>query len=400
MPIKDPNIEPNTRIEELDLLRALAITMVIVHHLGRGILKGFIPSLFCEAWTGVDLFFLISGYLVTRAFSQWVAHAGVDSDLKTRSQLAFRYCLRRLFRIIPPAWLWSAIPVVASLYLNQSGVFGAPSEVFSEFMAVLKFQYNYFTVASGIGHINHFWSLAVEEHYYILLPLFLLIIPSKGARVMGLLFVAISCEIMRITARRSGYNFGGILFLTHFRADALAFGSILGLLVDRIKEVTLSLSSKTWRWFRLIAVLSIVFLWIGPSILSRSQVIYFGFSIFALISAFLVGLASTGRGLFRFPRFLSRPFVEVGKRSYSLYLIHVPLLGLAAEIRFRTLGMAAAAEWESWIPALVELGIYLLALAVLTELNYRVVEHPLIQLIRSRFREPAFRGETKALSLG
>lgn len=381
--------QAESRIEGLDLIRALAITMVIVHHVGRGLLKGFIPNLFGEAWTGVDLFFLISGFLVTRSFSRWLSNIGTSTHFSARAVLASRYCLRRLARIIPPAWIWAALPLLGATYFNQSGAFGIPSEIFREFIAVVKFQYNYFTVATGMSHINHFWSLAIEEHYYIFLPIFLLLISGRAMRLIGLLFIAVTCEGLRVVARRAGYNFGELLFLTHFRADSLAIGSIVGLLSKKILAGFSALYTRGSLRFvlQLMAVISIGFLWTAPAILSRSQVAYFGFSTFALVSAFLVVFGTSGKCLLLAPRFVSHTVAAIGRRSYSLYLIHVPLINLFNEIRFRTLGMTVNMAWSSWSSATIELCFFLIALMGITELNYRLIERPLIMLVGSRLRE-------------
>ncbi len=377
------------RVEEIDLLRALAITMVVVHHVGRGILKGFVPDLLAEAWTGVDLFFVISGYLVTRSFAQWLERAGEEADFKLRARLAWRYCLRRLCRILPPAWLWAALPLVAATVFNRSGAFGSPQEMFQAFRAVVFFNYNYFTVSTGISQINHFWSLAVEEHYYIFLPFFLLLVSGTRSRIYGLLIIVIGCEVFRSLARRSGHQFGEFLFLTHFRADALALGSLLGLLSNSILEWGKALNAR--KVFRVgaksAALLSICFLWTAPSFLTRDQVVYFGFSVFAVLSAFLVSLASLGRELIPFPKSLYGPIAAVGRRSYSLYLIHVPLIYLFRELRFRAFALPREIGWSSILPAAIEVGVYLIVLIVLTELNFRSIEYPLIKKVRTLFKE-------------
>jgi peptidoglycan/LPS O-acetylase OafA/YrhL len=389
----------SNRSEELDLLRALAIMMVMVHHLGRGVLKGFLPGLLIEGWTGVDLFFLISGYLVTRSFASWLENAGADADFKTRAQLALKYCMRRLIRILPPAWFWAFVPMVGSLYFNQGGGFGPFPEVFSEFLAVLRFQYNYFAVSTGIGHISYFWSLAVEEHYYLFLPLFFLMIPSRNLRLTGLVLIALLCLLNRIIAWKSGTGFGAVSFLTHFRVDALALGSIVGLLSAEIKEWSNGVETKSnlSLGLRLTALLAIVYLWIAPSLLSRVGVVYYGYWTFALASAFLVASASLGKRIIPCPGLIRPSIAAIGRRSYTLYLIHLPILISIREVRFRLFGIAPSETWDSWGPAAIELSIFLVLLAVLTELNFQLLESPLIEIAKTRFGE--FRPVFESISL-
>ncbi|HLD99921.1 MAG TPA: acyltransferase [Bdellovibrionota bacterium] len=355
----------------------------------RGILKGFVPDFLKQGWTGVDLFFVISGFLVTRSFASWLEHAGKYANLKVRLYLAFRYCQRRLVRILPPAWLWAFIPAIASLLFNRGGGFGSPSELLSESLAVVRFQYNYFAVSTGFGNISHFWSLAVEEHYYLFPPLFLLIIRGRISRIAGLLFIAALCFVNRAHAWKTGAGFGEISFLTHFRADGLALGCILGLIAAQIQMWSRKYLSAhgVWLSMRVLVILAVAYLWISPSLFDRDQVVYFGYLSFAVISALLVALASSGMQVIPCPSYFRKGVAAIGRRSYTLYLIHVPIILAVREGRYRVLEMERTVAWETWFPAMIELGIFLVALAILTELNYRLLECPLIEFGKTRFGE-------------
>jgi peptidoglycan/LPS O-acetylase OafA/YrhL len=316
-------------------------------------------------------------------------NAGSDANLKLRTQLAFKYCIRRFVRILPLAWIWAFVPFIGSLYFNRSGGFGPPAELLSEFFAVLRFQYNYFAVSTGFGHISHFWSLAVEEHYYLFLPLFLLIIPNRKLCIAGLCLITFTCSVHRILAWKSGTGFGGISLLTHFRVDSLAIGSIIALLTRQIQIISNIVGSqlKLQLGLSLTASLAIAYLWAAPSLISRSGIVYFGYFSFALASAFLVASASLCKQVIPCPELLRPSIAAIGKRSYTLYLIHLPILIAIREARFRIFGIASSQTWDNWIPLIIELTVFLVILIALTELNFRILEAPLIEIARTHFGE-------------
>jgi peptidoglycan/LPS O-acetylase OafA/YrhL len=376
------------RIETLDWLRALAISMVLVHHIGRGMLKGFLPSSLGESWTGVDLFFVLSGYLVTRSFSEWLDGSASTANISNRSRIAMRYTFRRFLRILPPAWLWAAIPWAASVTFNQSGGFGDPTDLRREFFGVISFFYNYFTVETGLAKINYFWSLAVEEHFYMVLPFFLLGVRTPSRRLFGFVILVIVCGILKVAAVANGESLSAIRFLSHFRADALAIGGILGLLSREI--IGDGFPRSAWFYSRgfsiVLAVLCASYLWFAPWFLTVSQIGSFGLLSFSVVSAVLVILAlrfkprSSGR--------LGTWVAGMGRRSYSLYLIHLPVYYAVREFRFRTLGMETHEAWANLSYALAELALCLLVLWAVNELNYRWLENPLIRRGRAWFARP------------
>ena len=168
------------RFEEIDYLRAIAIILVILSHLQLTFLNEYISAQFASGWTGVDLFYAISGFVVTNSFLSRRRHyLNSISTLKERLRFSFKFMIVRAIRIMPIAWVWIFVPVILSVYFNESGHMGNPPWVINEAKAALLFYYNYYSAITNHGVIGHFWSLSVEEHFYFGLSLLLCILSSR-----------------------------------------------------------------------------------------------------------------------------------------------------------------------------------------------------------------------------
>src|SRR5262245_57275931 len=175
-----------SRLVGLDVLRAVAVLLVLGHHPPTGRPSSDEPSaLFLwwhVGWIGVDLFFVLSGFLIGGLLFEEAKKTG---DICLR-----RFWVRRAFKILPPYFVFLA--VVALLWLFD----GQPS-VFDCWPNLLHAQ-NYLGTADF--SVWHTWSLAVEEHFYLLLPLVLLFLGSARRHWLPILFVfvAIECLVLRL----------------------------------------------------------------------------------------------------------------------------------------------------------------------------------------------------------
>ena len=166
---------------------------------------------------------------------------------------------------------------------------------------------------------------------------------------------------------------------------------MLGLSADAIRRFR-----QAWKWspveillFKVATVLLGLGIWILPGFADRDFLVRFGYALLALASGFLVLFASLERGLI--PGFgpLGKYIDAIGRRSYSIYLTHFPLMCLILELRFRvfgTSGFGAATPWPSPAAACLGLVVYLILLAIVVELNYRWIELPLLGLAKRKFR--------------
>jgi peptidoglycan/LPS O-acetylase OafA/YrhL len=165
-------IQPiNHKLHGLDHLRAFAITIVFLYHYGIFAHPAWIETINSFGWTGVDLFFVLSGFLIA---SQLLA----EEDISLRN-----FYIKRVFRIFPAYFLVVALYFCFPALRERS----TPAPLWK----FLTFTQNIGLDLKQNGAFSHAWSLCIEEQFYLLLPLLMILLPKKvGAWLIGILFVA------------------------------------------------------------------------------------------------------------------------------------------------------------------------------------------------------------------
>jgi peptidoglycan/LPS O-acetylase OafA/YrhL len=294
-------------IPTLDGWRAVAIALVLGSHLSPAFENLGSPTFtkiahfFSHAGYGVDVFFCISGYLICTLL--------LDEKRRLEGRVRLgRFYTRRAFRILPPLVAYLAALVV----LHASGQLPQLSR--SEVIAVLAFFRNYST---GSWYTGHFWSLAIEEHFYLIIPLMLSMLRWRSALLVAV-FLSVASALWRAIEFRYDivqpslpWTFSQ--FRTENRLDGLMNGAILAFLLHkpRIREgLSRALSPAVWVGLMAITVVALTALTAQPW---RRTVCA---AILPLIIAHTVLRPNTPAG-----RFLeSFPMRWVGRLSYSLYL--------------------------------------------------------------------------------
>lgn len=290
------------RIPALDVLRALAVLLVLISHcfyptrwqVAEGLIRG--------GWVGVDLFFVLSGFLVsTLLFQEWKS----EGDIRWS-----RFWVRRQFKIYPTY----LVLLIADFFLYQRTVSDLPA-----LGGHMLFIHNY-----GRMLQPHTWSLAVEEHFYFALPLLLPLLLRNSKRPILRLSVvyaltAVLCLLGRGLTPRP-YEHVTHLIPTHLRLDTLSLGVLLGGLYC---FETSRLERFCTRWRGPLLALGVICL--GPAFIfprTLFAVHTIGFSVFAVGSAALLlavlhsSIGSTGA---------FRMLSSIGKYSYAIYLFHWPI---------------------------------------------------------------------------
>jgi peptidoglycan/LPS O-acetylase OafA/YrhL len=291
----------------LDVLRGIAVLMVLGWHFD--ILPG--------GWAGVDLFFVLSGFLISSLlFSEWKRSGTLDIR---------RFLIRRGFKIYPAFYLYLAVTIAA---MRVGGHTVSTASV----LPTAMFVRNYFPDTLGSGVWDHLWSLAVEEQFYLVLPPMLLLLARRRFHFLPAAFgtVAILAMVLRFHA---GWNLSGreldVWYIpTHLRIDSLMFGAVLSylrafepLLFARIAHSRLTLIPLA----AAIAVLAFIPLSSPLMHTLGFTVLYLGFG--ALLLVMLVRVP--GAGATR----LLKPVAEIGLNSYSIYLWHMPIALMLAHTR-------------------------------------------------------------------
>ncbi len=300
------------RDPSLDLLRFVAVILVIGRHLDRcpgnypKLIRGAFTLIRRGGWVGVDLFFVLSGFLISGL---------LYSEFKRSSSIsAIRFYIRRGLKIWPSLYLMLGCTLVVALFSSQPL---PQSEVFSE----LLFGQSYWQ-----GLWNHTWSIAVEEHFYAVLPLLFLVLVrfDRSLRLVPLitLLVCVYALAARVITYwvTGGYSALGSLFATHLRIDSLFFGVMIGYFFHFHRE-TFVRRLTPWRYW-LISVGACMLLPAYVFQLETTPFVYTaGLTVFYLASgAMLVGMLMsnpTGR--------LVSWLAWLGECSYSVYLWHVPV---------------------------------------------------------------------------
>ncbi|ROM92107.1 acyltransferase [Pseudomonas brassicacearum] len=354
------------RIMDIELLRGIAVLGVLFHHLQGSLFTDTVPLLktitaFGQPWWGVDLFFAISGFVIARSLIPALQGCSTRQEYWQQTR---NFWLRRAFRLLPSAWLWLALMLLACVFLNRSGAFGTLHANVQATLAGIA-QYANFRFADSFYHYEYgtsfvYWSLSLEEQFYLLFPL--LIVVCRKHLVWALLALV---AVQLLTLRTP--------ILMVVRTDALALGVLLAMWSARPGYVRWEPTVLRRPWAG-VSVLLIVA--VALSVLATDRFTFTDYRIgaIAVLSAVLVWVASYNRD-YLMPRGLLKSLMTwIGSRSYGIYLIHIPAYSLVREFIFRL--QAAGLPSPAGHPILTLLiagGVIVL----LSELNYRCVEMPM-----------------------
>ncbi len=332
----------------LDGLRAVAVLMVVVQHA-----MGQIPL--DLGFVGVGLFFALSGYLITSLL--------LDERALRETVSLSRFYLRRAARLAPALVL--VVVVCDALFAIQHDYGPLAGS-----LAALTYTANYAQVlqADLVPGFGPTWSLAVEEHFYVLWPLMLLAVTRRhGLRIAlrATLAVCFASVLWRglLALLHADYALLGIGSLE--RADALLYGCAAAI------ALRLGWRPAAWMlWAGIGVVASLPFVFTHESY----AVLVVGNAVLAVAAAaVVVGLDYAAPGWLR--RGLSvRAMVTIGVLSYGIYLWHGPLMRIAANWGF------AGREWRS---------VVVLVAGVAAAASYRYLEAPVRSWARRRSAQPA-----------
>lgn len=314
-------IDFKTRFPALDGIRALAITMVFARHYGGGEHGGLFLQLFNDVrtygWTGVDLFFVLSGFLIT----------GILYDTRADSHYFKRFFARRAFRILPVCYIvfvavllltpifhyqWHWGHLTFALYLGNMF-----ANYNSELYAIFSASHPAATV-----NISHFWSLCVEEQFYLLWPLAVWLIRDRIRLIqvaVGLSAVAIGLRFAMLSHFSLPIASTWIMRTLPFRMDSLLVGALLALVLRGPNADRWQRSAK---WFFLIFSACCVVIFTLPAEPQLYWTNLAGLTFLALASAGLIGCTlRTASPVFQV--FYFKPLRILGKYSYGFYIYHL-----------------------------------------------------------------------------
>jgi peptidoglycan/LPS O-acetylase OafA/YrhL len=356
--------EPKSRIPELDGLRGMAILLVLLYHYvsltPEGSTAPLFQGLFAIGWSGVDLFFVLSGFLI----------GGILLDVRESPNYFRTFYGRRFYRIVPLYYLWVGIYfVIAALWSNPETWRAVP--IYALFLQnSVKINH----AILGTAWLGALWSLAVEEQFYLIMPSIVRFFSTRILPwMLGVAIIfppAIRVELHEHLLAHPAAPY----MLTVCRADALAMGVLLafGWRNERWKAAFYRYKTPIY-----LACLLLLCAFICLAIWKPSQysltMYSWGFSAVDALFASLLAIAvmvpnSLWAAVCRLP-FLA----EMGRISYCLYVIHQAVNLACHEVLFHRLP-----RFDSWETVLVTVLAAVLSYGLAT-FSWKFFEHPLLR---------------------
>lgn len=384
-------------IKNLDGVRGIAILLVVFFHLPKQAGWGGATSLTTLpfGWMGVQLFFVLSGFLITRILVGTKDH-GFGSYLK-------RFYVRRVLRIFP---LYYGFLLALGLIWAVTSL---PPQLERYWPYLATFTWNWTRADVTWEESNwfvHLWSLSVEEQFYLVWPFVVFLLPRRGI-VLASLVAVLACPFVRM-AFADHYAARGLSPFTVYDAtywntlgqlDAFAWGALLSLapadLLQRIPSgltllggaalfvaggigmqlFAVDVPAPLVDMHREVALATAGYWWpLGlpiPLVETASTRHVWGYTVINVFFATIILFAITRRATWLLA---NRPLVDVGKVSYGMYVLHLPVLVMVTHYG------AGHLDIHSWLGA----GVYVATLYLLSKLVFAFWERPFLRL-KDRF---------------
>lgn len=309
------SLEGNKYFPQLDGLRGIAILMVLCYHY-------FQNTFFCDlGWSGVDLFFVLSGFLIT---SRLLPNINQNKSIQ-------HFYRNRFLRIVPLYFGFLIIFFIGwFVFTSKETQVANPfytGHWWQFFIFIQNWIFIYDTTPTA-RHLMHLWSVATEEQFYLLFPVFILLIRQRKK----LLLAAVTVMLLAATGRclffylsKYSVDYEAVYFNTFFRIDSFAGGILLYLLLEK-NTISLNRNKANYYWADIMVLLMAIPVLILRSPEKHSE--FFstvGYTFIALIYTWLLFITISGRSRLIDTVTTSKFLRYTGKISYGIYIFHYPL---------------------------------------------------------------------------
>lgn len=291
---------------DINALRAIAVLGVVLFHYKVNVLEG--------GFAGVDVFFVISGYLMSRI---------IISALSKNDFSYFGYLRKRVERIVPALLVLVLVVTAITFYLYFPQDFVANQRNAASSVAFLSNIYywtssDYFAASSETNLFLHTWSLSVEWQFYMIYPFFLLALGKliKDKKTYTILFGTLTFLLILVSFYASSKNSSASFYLLPTRAWEMMFGGLAFLTEGYFKK----------SWSKILALIGYIGIFTSFVTFSTDMVWPGSFTLIPVVATFLVIVANVDSTIM----LTNKPVQFIGKISYSIYLWHWPIIVIAS----------------------------------------------------------------------
>jgi peptidoglycan/LPS O-acetylase OafA/YrhL len=362
-------VDDRAHLPALDGLRGVAVLLVVLLHFTMQIQKPaglatfLLKRVFFFGWSGVDLFFVLSGFLIT----------GILDDAKGTSNYFRVFYARRMLRILP-LYYGALLVVFVTPYLVslEGGRFVVP--LTDQLWYWFYLQNVHPLPQPFVGLVGHFWTLAIEEQFYLVWPVIVLLLSRRSALWLCMILLPLSIIYRAFT----GYVVPtlGSYTDTFAHLDGLAVGSALALLY-RIPGAT----DRIKRWLPILAPASLVgIVVLYAAGMEHVRHLLLGTSVAVVYGCLLLYSVELRKGLVA--SFLRSKIMRFfGRYSYGMYVLHLPLLTIAVKVTGISPKRLAFGGSEL-LGAVLYVSMFLTAVTFAAWISYNVYEKRFLRLKR------------------
>lgn len=365
----------DSKNHDIEFLRTIAIAFVILAHI-PGILA---PDSFyfkvisiSKFGSGVDLFFCVSGFIITKGLLDKNFHLMGKRDflLSARS-----FYVKRIWRLMPAALFWIAVSIILSFALEQYNTFIPPIEMIkSAFFSITQTQNFYFIICrqeGTCGNLGIYWSLSLENQFYLLLPILLFTMNNKRLCYLMILIFLLQFFIPRTLNSETP-------FAWPIRTDAIALGVLIAVMNKRPFYQQLRKVVPNSAWLSLSVFISMSFLL--ALLTNPNAIVFFQTGLTALISGIMVLIASLNVNFFSRNNIITLLCDYVGSRSYSIYLTHFIVIVVINRLFIK------GVTTSTWSEAIFHVTLFIFVSTILSEFSYRFIENRFRYNFRKKLR--------------
>ncbi|MEO4053911.1 acyltransferase family protein [Solibacillus sp. CAU 1738] len=368
----------NRYIPGLDGVRALAVLAVIAYHFSFSWARG--------GFLGVDIFFVLSGYLITSSILP------IEGEILTISLRQF--WIKRFRRLLPAAYVMIITTFVWVTLFNKELLHTLRGDAISSFFYSSNWWFifheiSYFDSFGSPSPLKNLWSLAIEEQFYIIWPILLflgLYLFKKRSHLSIIVFIGAICSaLLMAILYEPGIDPSRVYYGTDTRSFELLIGCVLAFVWPMKKLSPKKLSTMHVYSLNIVGMITFSIFILSIFFVDEYQTFLYRGGMFLFCINAAVFIACVCHPSSFIGKLLSfKPLRWIGSRSYGIYLWHYPIMVLGTPVH------------EIGNPAYWRIGLQLVLILIIAELSYRFIEMPIRKKgFRSYFREHLFVNSNK-----